>query len=99
MPSKILFANTCAELVETAREVSPSGFELIIAAPDSAEYVAAVPDAEYRLGIVQGMDDAFCRIAQKLRLAQLFGAGFDHINLDAARRRRPSQCWRSTTSC
>jgi len=86
MAAKILFTNTSAEIVEDARERSPSGFELIVAAPGSAEYVAALPDAEYLLGNVQGMDDAFYRTAQKLRLVQLFSAGYDHVNLDAARR-------------
>ena len=86
MAAKILFTNTSAEIVEDAREMSPAGFELIVAAPGSAEYIAALPDAEYLLGNVQGMDDAFYRTAQKLRLVQLFGAGYDHVNLDAARR-------------
>ena len=86
MPAKILFTNTSAEIVEDAREMSPDGFELIVAVPGSAEYVAALPEAEYLLGNVQGMDDAFYRTAQKLRLVQLFSAGYDHVNLDAARR-------------
>jgi phosphoglycerate dehydrogenase-like enzyme len=87
MPSrKILFTNTSAEIVEDAREMSPVGFELIVAAPDSAEYVEALSDAEYVLSNVQGMDHAFCRTAQKLRLVQLFSAGCDHVNLGAARR-------------
>jgi hypothetical protein len=37
MPCKILFTNSSAEIVEDAREISPSGFELIVAAPASAE--------------------------------------------------------------
>jgi len=32
MPFKILFTNTSAEIVEGAREMSPSGFELIATA-------------------------------------------------------------------
>jgi phosphoglycerate dehydrogenase-like enzyme len=86
MPSKILFTNTAAEIVEDAREMSPAGFELIVAAPGSAEYTAALKDAEYVLGNVQGMDDAFYRAAPCLRLIQLFSAGYDHVDLDAARR-------------
>jgi phosphoglycerate dehydrogenase-like enzyme len=86
MPAKILFTNTSAEIADDAREMSPAGFELIVAAAGSAEYTAALPDAEYLLGNVQGMDDTFYGTAQKLRLVQLFSAGYDHVNLDAARR-------------
>ena len=32
------------------------------------------------------MDDAFYRAAPKLRLVQLFSAGYNHVDLDAARR-------------
>jgi hypothetical protein len=46
MPCKILFTNTSAEIVEDAREMSPSGFELIVAAPGSAEYLAALPERD-----------------------------------------------------
>jgi glyoxylate reductase/D-3-phosphoglycerate dehydrogenase len=86
MPSRILFTNTAAEIVEDARELTPAGFELIVAAPGSAEYTAALPSADYLLGNVQGMDDAFYRAAPRLRLVQLFSAGYDHVDLDAARR-------------
>jgi hypothetical protein len=36
MPGKILFTNTSAEIVEDAREMTPAGFELIVAAAGSA---------------------------------------------------------------
>lgn len=61
MPAKILFTNISAEIVEHAREMSPAGFDLIVAAPGSAEYTAALPDAAYLLGNVPGMDGTFCR--------------------------------------
>lgn len=86
MPSKILFTSTAAEIVEDAREMTPAGFELIVASPGSAEYTSALADAEYLLGNVQGMDDAFYRAAPRLRLVQLFSAGYDHVDLGAARR-------------
>jgi glyoxylate reductase/D-3-phosphoglycerate dehydrogenase len=86
MPGKILFTNTSAEIVEDAREMTPAGFELIVAAAGGAAYSAALAEAEYLLGNVQGMDDAFYRAAPRLRLIQLFSAGYDHVDLDAARR-------------
>jgi phosphoglycerate dehydrogenase-like enzyme len=86
MPSKVLFANTNPETIQEAREMAPPGFELVVAAPGSAGYAAALGDAEYLLGNVEGMDDAFYRTASRLRLVQLFSAGYDRVDLDAARR-------------
>jgi glyoxylate reductase/D-3-phosphoglycerate dehydrogenase len=86
MPSKVLLVNTAAESVQEARDMTPPGFELIAAAPGSAGYTAALAEAEYLLGNVEGMDDAFYRTAARLRLVQLFSAGYDRVDLDAARR-------------
>ena len=86
MPSKVLLVATLAETVQDAREMVPPGFELVVAAPGSAGYAAALAEADYLLGNVRGMDDAFYRAAPRLRLVQLFSAGYDHVDLDAARR-------------
>jgi phosphoglycerate dehydrogenase-like enzyme len=58
----------------------------VVAAPGSAGYTAALGDTEYLLGNVEGMDDAFYRTASRLRLVQLLSAGYDRVDLDAARR-------------
>ncbi|MSP02511.1 MAG: lactate dehydrogenase [Acetobacteraceae bacterium] len=86
MPSNILFTSTADEIVQDARDMAPAGYDLIVAAPGSAAYQAALPDAEYLIGNVQGMNDAFYRTAPRLRLVQLISAGYDHVDLDAARR-------------
>jgi phosphoglycerate dehydrogenase-like enzyme len=86
MASKVLLANTIPETVQEAQEMTPPGFELLVAAPRSAGYAAALAEAEYLLGNVEGMDDAFYRAAPRLRLVQLFSAGYDRVDLDAARR-------------
>src|SRR5271156_5034175 len=86
MPSKVLLVATLAETVEDAQAMVPPGFELVVAAPGSAGYAAALAEAEYLIGNVRGMDDAFYRAAPRLRLVQLFSAGYDHVDLDAARR-------------
>ncbi|HEX5328322.1 MAG TPA: 2-hydroxyacid dehydrogenase [Acetobacteraceae bacterium] len=82
----ILLTQAGAEFVELAREMTPPGFELAIAAPGSTEYRSALAKADYLLGNVEGMDDAFYRSAGKLRLVQLFSAGYDRVDLEAARR-------------
>jgi phosphoglycerate dehydrogenase-like enzyme len=64
----------------------PPGFELVVASPGSAEYRTALAQAEYLLGNVGAMEDAFYAAARKLRLVQLFSAGYDRVDLEAARR-------------
>src|SRR3954469_13918371 len=86
MPTKILFASSAPDIIQDMRDMTPDGYELTVAAPGSAEFNAALADAEYLLGNVQGMNDAFYRSAPKLRLVQLVSAGYDHVDLDAARR-------------
>ncbi len=85
MPTKVLLVNTAEETVKEARELTPPDFELIVAAPGSPGYAEALADTEYLLGNVSTMDAAFYRSAPKLRLVQLFSAGYNHIDLDAAR--------------
>ena len=85
MPTKVLLVNTAEETVKEARELTPPDFELIVAAPGSSGYAEALADTEYLLGNVSTMDEAFYRAAPKLRLVQLFSAGYNHIDLDAAR--------------
>jgi phosphoglycerate dehydrogenase-like enzyme len=81
-----LLVNTASETVQAAQELTPPGFELVVAAPGSAGYTTALADTEYLLGNVSNMDDAFYRAAPQLRLVQLFSAGYNHVDLDAARR-------------
>src|SRR5262249_39113099 len=85
MPTKVLLVNTLEDTVKEARDMNPPDFELIAAAPGSAEYTAALADTEYLIGNVSPMNEAFFKAAPKLRLAQLFSAGYDHVDLDAAR--------------
>ncbi len=86
MPTKVLLVNTAEETVREARDLTPPDFELVVAAPASPGYASALADTEYLLGNVSTMDDAFYRSAPKLRLVQLFSAGYNHVDLDAARR-------------
>lgn len=86
MPSKILFTSTADGIAQLAQEMVPPGFELIAAAQESAAYATALPEVEYLIGYAPGMNDAFYRTASRLRLVQLISAGYDHVDLAAARR-------------
>src|ERR1700733_5014638 len=85
MPIKVLLVNTLEQTVKEAREMTPPGFELIVGAPGSSGYTAALADTEYLIGNVNPMDEAFFRAAPRLRLVHLFSAGYDHVDLAAAR--------------
>jgi phosphoglycerate dehydrogenase-like enzyme len=86
MPTKVLLVNTAAETVKEARELTPPELELIVAAPGSPGYAEALAETEFVLGNVDKMDAEFYRAAPRLRLVQLFSAGYNHVDLDSARR-------------
>ncbi|HSE92795.1 MAG TPA: 2-hydroxyacid dehydrogenase [Methylomirabilota bacterium] len=89
MATKILFAPRQPEaIVDIARSLAPSGFELVVADPGTPEFYQAAADAEYYLGLARQMGSEFFRSAPKLRLVQLLSAGYDRVDLEAARKAR-----------
>jgi phosphoglycerate dehydrogenase-like enzyme len=76
-----------ADSHDLARELAPPGFELLIAAPRTPEYQAALAEAQYLVGFVDMLvNDALYRAAPKLKLIQLLSAGYDRADLAAAGR-------------
>ena len=93
MAPKILLADNPLSAMDIARELAPSGFDTVIARAGSAEFNAALADAEYLVGLGEvKMDDAFYKSAPKLRLVQLLSAGYDRVDIEAARRARVPVC-------
>src|SRR5215467_632771 len=87
MQPKIVFVAPSADVGEVAREMAPSGFDLALVGRDGAELSAAVRDAQYLLCYPHvKMSDDFYRAAPHLRLVQLLSAGYDSVDLEAARR-------------
>jgi phosphoglycerate dehydrogenase-like enzyme len=86
MPPKILFTHTVDGIDQHARDMAPAGFELIVATQNTPTYAVALPDVEYLIGNVHMMNDAFYQTASRLRFVQLISAGYDYIDLGAARR-------------
>ena len=95
--------------MEIARELLPPGMELVVADPTKPEFYDAAADAEYYLGSPRtGIGNEFFRAAPKLKLVQLTSAGYDRVDIEAARKAKvpvanngaptPSPC-RSTPSC
>jgi phosphoglycerate dehydrogenase-like enzyme len=87
MASKILFAPRQSDAVlEIARSLTPAGFELLIADIGTPEFYAAAGEAEYYLGLARQMGGEFFRAAPHLKLVQLLSAGYDRVDIEAARK-------------
>jgi phosphoglycerate dehydrogenase-like enzyme len=86
MPAKIVFVAALPGAVEAAREIAPAGFDLVVATPESAAFDSAIADAEYLVGFVDNLvtADLYAK-ASRLRLIQLLSAGYNRVDLDAAR--------------
>ena len=87
MAIKILFAPKQPEAVmEIARSLTPAGFELVEADIGTPEFYEAAPTAEFYLGLARQMGGEFFRSASRLRLVHLLSAGYDHVDIEAARK-------------
>jgi phosphoglycerate dehydrogenase-like enzyme len=73
-------------ILDIVRSLTPAGFELMIANPGTPEFLQASADAEYFLGFARGMGNEFFRSAPKLKLVQLTSAGYDQVDVEAARK-------------
>src|SRR5689334_12568805 len=87
MAVKILFAPRQPEVVlDIARSLTPPAFELVVADPGTPEFYQAAAEAEYYLGLARQMGGEFFRAAPNLRLVQLLSAGYDRVDVEAARK-------------
>ena len=87
MTVKILFAPKQDRAVtDIARSLTPPGFELVAVDFGTPEFYAEAADAEYFLGLARNMGGEFFRSAPKLKLVQLLSAGYDRVDVEAARK-------------
>jgi phosphoglycerate dehydrogenase-like enzyme len=87
MNPRIILVPPSSEVGTIAREMAPAGFDLVLAQPGAAEFEAALGQAEYMVCYPNvPMHDAFYRAAPRLRIVQLLSAGYDAVDLEAARR-------------
>src|SRR5437667_2526432 len=85
--AKILTPPQPAPVMEIARELLPPDMELIVADPGKPEFYDAAANAEYYLGSPRaGIGNEFFRAAPKLKLVQLTSAGYDRVDIEAARK-------------
>jgi phosphoglycerate dehydrogenase-like enzyme len=84
---KILTPRQPAPVMDIARELLPPGMELVVADPGKPEFYDAAADAEYYLGSPRaGIGNEFFRAAPRLKLVQLTSAGYDRVDIEAARK-------------
>ncbi len=88
MPIRIVMPTLFGEpVLAIAREVLPPGWELQVADFGSEAFLAALREAEYYIGSPRfPLGAEFYRAAPRLKLVQLFSAGYDRLDLEAARR-------------
>ncbi len=87
MNPRIILVPPSGEVATIAREMAPAGFELVLAQPGTSEYEAALGQVEYMVCYPNvPMHDSFYRAAPRLKIVQLLSAGYDAVDLEAARR-------------
>jgi len=88
--TKIVFCPPLPKsIMELARDMVPAGFDLIPVERDAPEFAKAIADAEYFMGFTRGgMGTEFYKSAPKLKLIQLISAGYDRLDIEAARQAR-----------
>jgi phosphoglycerate dehydrogenase-like enzyme len=94
MAPRIVFVSpTHADIADIAKKMAPPGFELIVSRADRAALEQVLPAAEYLVCYPNvRLDDALYKLTPKLKLYQLLSAGYDDIDLEAARRAKVPVC-------
>ncbi len=87
MKPRLVVVPPSADVGEIAREMAPAGFELVMPNGSASDVMAAIDRAEYMVCYPSvKMEDDFYRAAPRLKLVQLLSAGYDAVDLEAARR-------------
>ena len=90
---RIVLVPPSADAGAIARELAPGGFELTLVSHTAAEFEAALAAMDYMVCYPSvPMPDAFYRAAPRLKLVQLLSAGYDNVDLQAARRAKVPVC-------
>jgi phosphoglycerate dehydrogenase-like enzyme len=86
--SKIVFSPKFpAAMLDVAKSLVPAGFEMVVVDAGTPEFAAALPDAKYYVGFPRAeMTGEFFKAAPGLKLIQLISAGYDRLDVEAARR-------------
>jgi phosphoglycerate dehydrogenase-like enzyme len=88
VPTKILFCPPISKtIMDVARGMVPAGYEMDVLERDDPRFAEALKQAEYYMGFPRpGMGDDFFKGAPKLKLIQLVSAGYDRLDVEAAKK-------------
>src|SRR5712691_13224486 len=88
VPTKIVFAPKMPDpIMDNARSMVPAGFEMVVTEHDHPDFLKHVAGAEYYVGFPRaGMGEAFFKAGSGLKLVQLISAGYDRIDVSAAKK-------------
>src|SRR5258705_937854 len=76
-----------AAMLEIARSFVPAGYEMVVVDAGTPEFTAALPDAAYYVGFPRPeLNSEFFKAASGLKLVQLISAGYDRLDVAAAKR-------------
>jgi phosphoglycerate dehydrogenase-like enzyme len=74
-------------MLDVARSLVPAGFEMVVVDAGTPEFIAALPDASYYVGFPRAeLNTEFFKAAAGLKLVQLISAGYDRLDVTAAKR-------------
>ena len=86
MSSKIIVVSPSPEVTPIAQEMAPLGFETLIFDSDNPDFLPALSDASYMVCYPHvPMGPEFHAEAKDLKLVQLLSAGYDRVDIEAAR--------------
>lgn len=89
MPKIVFSPPLPPAIMDIARSMVPEGFDLDVVEQDATNFLEVLQDAEYFMGFARSqMGPEFYRAAPKLKLTQLISAGYDRIDVEAARQAR-----------
>ncbi len=73
-------------IMDLAHAMLPPGYDLIVADRKAPEFDRTLPEAELWMGFARGLDETFFKASKRLKLVQLISAGYDMVDMAAARR-------------
>jgi phosphoglycerate dehydrogenase-like enzyme len=89
MPRIVFAPKFPAALHDVLMEMKPAGFDLVATVPSGPEFFSAVKGADYFMGFARNpLGPDFYAAAPGMKLVQLISAGYNTVDLEAARKAR-----------
>ena len=87
MKPKVILVPPSEATGKLARELAPSAIDLVLAQPGTNEFDEALKTAQFMICYPNvTMEDRFYKAGWNIKLVQLLSAGYDAVDIEAARR-------------